>query len=103
MVNPANRPHQRTNSRASLDAQLAANQPHDQQAGAADLDRKMTLLTEDLVSLTQVAQELDVHVSAPYRWLHRGVRGVRLESVRIGGKLLTSRQAVNRFLSATQD
>lgn len=103
MVKPSNRPPQQAYSRASLQAPLNANQPHDQQAGAADLDRKMTLFTEDLVSLTQVAQELDVHVSAPYRWLHRGVRGVRLESVRIGGKLLTSRQAVNRFLRATQD
>ncbi len=102
MVKPSNRPPQQASSRDALHAQLSADLPHDQQAVAVNLDRKMTLLTEDLVSLTQVAQELDVHVSAPYRWLHRGVRGVQLESIRVGGKLLTSRQAVHRFLRATQ-
>ena len=38
-----------------------------------------------------------VHISAVYRWVQRGVRGVRLESIRIGGTTYTSREALQRF------
>jgi hypothetical protein len=37
------------------------------------------------------------HVSTVYRWIAGGVRGVRLESIRLGGTLYTSREAVQRF------
>lgn len=103
MVKPSNRPPQQASPHAALQEQLSADLPQHQQAAETNLDSKMTLLTEDLVSLGEVARELGIHCSGPYRWLHRGVRGVRLESIRIGGKLLTSRQAVSRFLIATQD
>jgi hypothetical protein len=38
-----------------------------------------------------------VHISACYRWITRGIRGVRLEVVRIGGSTYTSREAIARF------
>jgi hypothetical protein len=38
-----------------------------------------------------------IHISAVYRWLLRGVRGVRLETIRIGGTSYTSSEAVQRF------
>jgi len=38
-----------------------------------------------------------VHISACYRWITRGIRGVRLEVVRVGGSMYTSREAVARF------
>jgi len=38
-----------------------------------------------------------IHISAVYRWLLRGVRGIRLESVTIGGTTYTSTEAVQRF------
>lgn len=39
-----------------------------------------------------------VNVATVYRWARRGVRGVRLEAVAVGGMLKTSREAVLRFL-----
>lgn len=38
-----------------------------------------------------------MHVSACYRWIQRGVRGITLEAVRIGGTLYTSVEALERF------
>jgi hypothetical protein len=38
-----------------------------------------------------------VHVSACYRWIRRGVRGAKLEAVRIGGTTYTSLEALQRF------
>lgn len=38
-----------------------------------------------------------VHISACYRWLSRGVKGIVLESVKIGGSTYTSREALQRF------
>jgi Protein of unknown function (DUF1580) len=37
------------------------------------------------------------HVATLYRWAGRGIRGVRLEAVRVGGCLYTSREAMQRF------
>lgn len=34
------------------------------------------------------------------RWIQRGVRGVTLETIVIGGRRLTSREAIERFISA---
>ena len=41
-----------------------------------------------------------VHISAVYRWIQRGIRGVRLESIRIGGTMYTSAEALQRFADA---
>ena len=38
-----------------------------------------------------------VHISTIHRWMHCGIRGVRLESIRIGGALHTSVEALQRF------
>lgn len=38
-----------------------------------------------------------LHISAVYRWTLRGVKGVRLETVKIGGTTYTSREAIQRF------
>ncbi len=38
-----------------------------------------------------------VHISACYRWISRGVRGIILESIRIGGTTYTSIEALQRF------
>ena len=38
-----------------------------------------------------------VHISACYRWIRQGVRGVRLEAVKIGGTTYTSLEALQRF------
>jgi hypothetical protein len=38
-----------------------------------------------------------IHVSTFHRWRSRGVRGVRLEAIRVGGTWCTSMQALQRF------
>lgn len=65
--------------------------------------------TEALVPLNQVPKLLPprpsgkrLHISAVYRWVQRGVRGVKLESVRIGGTTYTSREALQRFAETGQ-
>jgi transposase len=58
---------------------------------------------EQLVPLREVPQFLPrragrkVHISTVYRWTQRGVRGIQLESVRVGGSTYTSREAMQRF------
>ena len=37
------------------------------------------------------------NVSTVYRWMLRGVRKIKLESIRIGGSLYTSEEALQRF------
>ena len=36
-------------------------------------------------------------ISAIYRWMQRGIKGVRLDAIRIGGTTYTSREALQRF------
>lgn len=38
------------------------------------------------------------HPTTIYRWATRGVSGVRLESLRVGGRFYTSSEAIDRFL-----
>jgi hypothetical protein len=67
---------------------------------------KLNLLTEDAISLPQAARELPgkPDPSTLWRWTTRGVRGIRLETVRIGaGRIYTTRQALSRFVAATQE
>ena len=42
-----------------------------------------------------------VHVSTTWRWAQRGIRGVRLETILIGGIRYTSREALQRFFEST--
>lgn len=59
--------------------------------------------TESLLSLTEAAQTLPgrPNVTTVWRWRNRGVRGVTLETVCIGGRRFTSREALARFCAAT--
>jgi len=38
-----------------------------------------------------------IHVSAVYRWAQRGIKGVTLQTARIGGTTYTSIEALQRF------
>ena len=55
-----------------------------------------------LVSLPEAAALLPgrPHLSSLHRWMRRGVRGIRLETVLIGGRRFTSREALQRFVDA---
>jgi hypothetical protein len=59
---------------------------------------------ENLIAIRDVPRRLPprpngklLHISAVYRWTLRGLKGVRLETVRIGGTTYTSREALQRF------
>jgi hypothetical protein len=59
---------------------------------------------ETLIPLREVPRLLPphpngkrVHISACYRWISRGVRGVKLEAIRVGGTTYTSLEALQRF------
>jgi Protein of unknown function (DUF1580) len=63
---------------------------------------------EDLVTIPQAARavprgqgQFGVDPSTVWRWHLRGVRGVRLETLLVGGKRFTSAQALDRFFQAT--
>ena len=36
------------------------------------------------------------------RWINRGVSGVRLAAIRIGGEIFTSQEAINAFLNESR-
>ena len=61
------------------------------------------LTAEGLISLGEAARSLPKvdgrHTSQKslWRWATRGIRGVRLESRRMGGRLFTSKPALDRF------
>ncbi len=57
---------------------------------------------EHLLTLTQAAKALPgrPNITTLWRWRNRGVRGVRLETVLVGGKRFTSREALTRFHDA---
>jgi len=65
------------------------------------------LKSETPLALAQAAKlipptRLDrpVHVSTLVRWIVHGVRGVKLEAARVGGRWVTSREALERFSAA---
>ena len=64
------------------------------------------VLTEDVLTLAQARYELyQITGKRPdkatmTRWIHRGVGGTHLEAIRVGCQLLTSRQALTRFIEA---
>lgn len=63
------------------------------------------VLNEELIALTDVADHLPrrggrkVNYSTIFRWVQRGIRGKRLETVRMGGCRFTSKAALNRFFA----
>jgi hypothetical protein len=62
------------------------------------------LLTEDLLSISEAAKTLPTrpHFATVWRWTQRGLRGKKLETYKIGSRIVTSTQALHRFLEATQ-
>lgn len=59
--------------------------------------------TENLISLREAARLFPrpPSLATLWRWVYRGVRGIRLDSVVCGGRRYTSAEAVQRFLVAT--
>lgn len=66
------------------------------------------VLSEDVLTTKQACEELRPIFGKPidrttlYRWALRGVKGRRLEYTKIGGRIVTSRQAITRFIEASR-
>lgn len=56
---------------------------------------------ESLIAIGDVPKRLPnrPHKSTIHRWVQRGSRGIRLETVLIGGRRYTSEEALNRFFA----
>ena len=63
----------------------------------------VNLRSERILSLLKAAKSLPdrPHISTLCRWWRRGVRGVKLETITIGGRRYTSAEALERFSAAT--
>lgn len=64
--------------------------------------------TEPLITLAEARRLLPTRpdISTLWRWARKGVKGVRLEYLRVGAKIVTSEAALRRFgaaLAATDD
>jgi hypothetical protein len=51
----------------------------------------------DLRCLPRRRRGRKLHKSTPFRWANPGVRGIRLEVIRVGGTLCTTVPALQRF------
>jgi hypothetical protein len=60
------------------------------------------LSTETLVPWQQAAKHVpgQPHISTLHRWRLKGVKGHRLETLSVGGRRFTSREAIDRFIVA---
>ncbi len=64
------------------------------------------LTQERAISLPEAARMVPpkgVHLSTLYRWFQHGIRGIRLETAMIGGKRVTSEEALDRFFRCTSE
>jgi Protein of unknown function (DUF1580) len=59
------------------------------------------LLPETRLSFAQLAHKERVAIATVWRWDQSGIRGVRLESLKIGGRKFTTAEAFERFIVAT--
>ena len=60
----------------------------------------------ELIPISDAAAEVPgrgVHRSTIYRWVIKGINGVKLESVKRGGGRFTSREAIVRFIAANSE
>ncbi|MFG0315798.1 MAG: DUF1580 domain-containing protein [Planctomycetota bacterium JB042] len=59
------------------------------------------LSRETLLTISDAAAKLPgVHVASIYRWAKEGHRGKVLETVRVGARIFTSEEALQRFAAA---
>lgn len=59
------------------------------------------LSPETRISLSALAKTQGIHTATVWRWCTKGVKGITLESVAIGGRRFTTSQAFQRFVQAT--
>jgi hypothetical protein len=62
------------------------------------------LLDEGVLSIVKAArlEGIDISSKTALRWALAGTGGAKLESIRIGGRRMTSRAAIRRFIAQQQ-
>lgn len=60
----------------------------------------MAILQEQRMTISEAAAFCQRDAQSVRRWVKDGLRGVKLEAMLVGGGLITSREAVERFLKA---
>jgi hypothetical protein len=65
----------------------------------------INIQTDEMLTLSGAAKRLPNRPSASslWRWCRKGIRGHRLEYIRIGSKIFTTFGALNRFFSVLAD
>lgn len=60
------------------------------------------ILDGDHYSLAQVCEHIPgrPNISTVFRWVQKGVKGVRLRALRVGARIFISRDAIGEFLDA---
>ncbi len=58
---------------------------------------------EKLIAIRDIPGEVPnrPHISTVWRWIQRGCRGIKLETVLVGGRRYASRESLTRFIEAT--
>lgn len=64
-----------------------------------DLDSEALITMNAAATLLPTIDGRQPHPASVWRWCKKGVNGVRLDYVRVGYRVLTSREAVARFLA----
>ncbi|WP_417851295.1 DUF1580 domain-containing protein [Thalassoglobus sp.] len=62
----------------------------------------INLKTETILTFREAAEHIpgSPHLSTLHRWVKYGLKGIRLESCLVGGRRVTSLEAVGRFSEA---
>ena len=72
---------------------------------ARNLSSCAGMVPSDLFTLAEAAQQLPrvngkrIHVSTLWRWCRRGIKGVRLEYVRVGRAIMVTHATLDRFFT----
>lgn len=69
------------------------------------IETNAALVSETLVPINAAGKEFPCPVgrTALERWMRHGIRGVRLESIFIGNRRFTSKEAILRFIQKTNE
>lgn len=62
-----------------------------------------SLLDTPKMSLKEAARRLSVHIATVHRWRLRGVGGVRLRVVKIGGRAFVTNDDLETFINRLSD
>lgn len=68
---------------------------------AIDVPNETLIPFRDVPAWTKEQLGRRIHPSTIHRWRLRGARGVKLETLLVGGTRYTSSEALNRFFAAT--